>query len=153
MTFERTTDYALIRNIITDPKVWPWVGDETCSDPLQFEANEDPRIWYVLAKTEPGRLVGLFTLLPENSVCWELHVALLPESWGGLSHEAEEQFVPWVWAHTDCQRITGGVPTYNPHAKRCVDRMGLREFGFNLHSIRKYGKLWSRHMVGISRPE
>jgi RimJ/RimL family protein N-acetyltransferase len=154
IVYERTHNLELVRLVVTHQKIWPWVGDETFDyESSAYWPNDDPRIWYVTAAA-PGRLIGLFTLLPENSVCWQLHVALLPEHWGQrLTHDAEREFAAWVWENTPCKRIVGSVPAYNPHARRCVERMGLRPFGVNEKSIRKFGRIWDCTMVGISRPE
>ena len=147
MKFERTTDLELVRNILTHPKIYPLVGDDFAPPREQFVPNPDSRIWYV---TAPG---GLFTFLPESEVCWQGHVAFLPDYWGNPSHAAGMAILRWLWANTPCRRVIANIPTFNRLAIRYSNRvMGMKVFGVNEKSFLKYGHLWDQILLGISRP-
>jgi RimJ/RimL family protein N-acetyltransferase len=152
MTFERTQDLDLVRAILTDPAIWPHIGDDFAPRQEAFWPNSDERIFYAI--TFARHLVaGLFVFIPESPVCWEAHVAMLPEWWGKVAHQAGREIVPWVWANTTCERLIARVPETNPAAVLYGLRaMGLKKFGVNSKSFLKGGTLRDQILMGISRP-
>ena len=150
MTFTRTRDLELIRSIATHPKVWPTLGDDLVVDPEQWTPVLHDGIWYVLVE-EDGRVRGMFIFFPENSVCWQVHVCMLPEAWGASARAMKEVFV-WLWRQTPCLRITGSVPVWNAPAIHCALRAGMEPFGVNRHSSLKNARLHHQLLLGISRP-
>lgn len=151
MKFERTTDANLIRTIATHPRVWPMLGDDLVSDPAEWNPVLHDGIWYVLALAEDGNPCGMFIFFPENSVCWQVHICMLPEFWGGSARAMREVF-GWLWERTACLRITGSVPVWNASAIHCGLRAGMQPYGVNQHSSLKNGKLHHQLLLGISKP-
>ncbi len=152
MIFERTRDEQLIRAIATHPKVWPTLGDDLVSDPSKWNPVLHEGIWYVLAEEEGYRVpCGMFIFFPENSVCWQIHICMLPQFWGRAARAAKEVFV-WLWAHTSCLRITGSIPLWNESAIHCALRAGMKPFGVNQHSSLKGARLHHQLLLGISKP-
>ena len=151
MTFTRTRDLELIRSIATHPKVWPTLGDDLVADPEQWTPVLHDGIWYVLVE-EDGRVRGMFIFFPENSVCWQVHVCMLPEAWGTAGRAAREVFV-WLWRQTSCRRIAASIPVWNAPAIHCALRAGMEPFGVNRHSSLKNARLHHQLLLGISRPE
>lgn len=87
MKFERTHDMQLVKEIISTPEIYRWAADDGCPPREQFEPVDSEAIWYVLASSgakcaasapsagpvQPGRLLGMFAFIPENSFCWDVH--------------------------------------------------------------------------------
>lgn len=152
MTFERTKDLGLVRSILTDPGVWPYIGDDFTPDRKAFAVNGDERIWYVLA-IDGCKVAGLFMFVPESPVCWQAHVAMVRGVKPSITHQAGREIVAWIWANTSCLRIIASVPASNRAAIRFGLRaMGLKAYGRNRASFMKHGKLWDQVLMGTSRP-
>jgi RimJ/RimL family protein N-acetyltransferase len=149
MTFERTKDYALVRQIMVHPKIWPHISDDLAPPASEFQPQRTDAIWYVLAVDE-CKVLGMFAFVPQNGVCWDVHTCLLPRAWGGPALDAARAVAPWIWANTDCRRIITTVPAYNRLALRLARAAGMREFGVNHRSYLKYGKLHDQVLLGLS---
>ena len=148
--FERTANLNIVRQVLTNESIWPHIGDDFAPPIREFRPNDDPRIWYVLV-IAGCRLAGLFMLVPESPVCWQIHVAMLPEARGQVAHQAGREIVPWIWAHTECRRIEAKVPQSNRAAVLYGLRaMGLRKFGVSEKSFLKHGRLWDQVLMGRS---
>jgi hypothetical protein len=158
MHFNRTTDYELVRRILTRRRMYEWMGDDYAPPVEQFQVNTDPRIWYVLASDE-WRAIGLFCFFPENEICWAAHVALLRGTHPRLTHRAGWEVVRWLWNNTPCLRLTAKVPACNRAAVRFgLGPMGLKLIGPTLEqsveplSFMKGGRLVDQILMGRSRP-
>jgi hypothetical protein len=152
MTFERTADYGLVRAILTLRDVYPHMTDDFAPKREDFEVNTDPRICYVLVEHRQA-LIGLFSFLPENQVCWAAHVAMRRGTSPALTHQAGREIVDWIWGNTCCLRLIASVPASNRAAVRFGLRaMGLKAYGRNKESFMKGGKLWDQVLMGRSKP-
>ena len=151
MIYQRTFDYALIRSILTLPCFYKFITDDFSVPVEQFQPAEHESIWYVLA-FEGDELRGLFAFEPENTICWKIHVCLLPRCWGAKGREALQGVFEWIWENTPCLRIVGHVPSYNRLALKLALECGMILYGLNYKSIMKYGKLHDQVLVGISKP-
>jgi RimJ/RimL family protein N-acetyltransferase len=151
ISFERTDDWALIKQIITDRRVYPHVSDDFSPTPEAYEPLQHESIWYILAKDD-GFILGLWILIPDNFVCWKIHTCLLPGAWGHLGQEAAALLPNWIWSHTKCLRIITDVPEYNRLALKFAKQAGMEEFGVNERSYMKKGELQNLIMLGISKP-
>lgn len=154
LRFERTHDLALVKQVLTHPKIWPHITDDGCGAPEDFEPVDHPGFWYVVV--ENGTLQGIFTFQKQNSVCWEVHTCLLPSAWGKLSKEAATGVREWVWqnANTDkdrCDRIVTSVPAYNRLAFRLAKASGMKEYGLNPKAFLRDGVLHDLILLGVSK--
>lgn len=152
LTFERTTDYRLIRAIITHPGLYRQMGDDSLPhDPERFEVNQHPGIWWILA-WDGHQLLGLFPVYPENAICWQIHVAMLPETTTAQKWRCARRIIPWIWEHTRCRRIVAHVPATNKKAIAFgTHGMKLQIFGRNQQSFLHNGKLDDVVLMGRSR--
>lgn len=154
MTFERSTDYALIRGIMTHPRIWNWIGDDDAPAREEWLPVEDERFWYVIVRCEPhNELLGLFLLLPLSRVRWEIHCCLLPNAWGERAREAAREVFRWMWTQSTARRIVATIPRCNPLAVRLAERAGMRRIGIDEQSFLKYGKLQDQILLGVSPEE
>ena len=152
MTFERTTDYGLIKWIITHPAIWTDVSDDFSPAAEKWEPSQSELVRYVLVR-DGEDLLGLFMLVPENEICWKVHTGLLPIARGSRAKQAAEQGIQWVWANTPCLRLITDVPKYNRQASLFARWAGMTEFGVNPKSYMKNGELQDVTMLGISKEE
>lgn len=152
LTFERTSDFDLVRSIMTHPRVYPHITDDGCPPVEEFHPSEDRMLWYILVRNA-GKPVGLWLFVPTNAVCWEVHTCLLPEAWGDVGREAAKRMAEWIWQYTACRRIITNVPECNRLALRFAKAAGMLEFGRNEASFLKNGRLHAQIMLGLTKEE
>lgn len=152
MTFERCRDYGLIRSIMTHPRVYQHISDDGSPDVAEFQPVESEALWYVVVR-DGEKVLGLWLLVPQNSICWEIHTCLLPEAYGQTGRRAAVEMAEWIWANTPCRRLITTVPVSNLLAHRFAVRSGMREFGRNPASFLKNGALHDQILLGMSKPE
>jgi len=152
ITFERTHNYALVRTVMTHPRIWPHISDDGSPAASDYRAPEGEHIWYVLAR-DAGELLGLWVFHPQNAVCWEVHTCVLPRAWGDVGLEAARLLPAWMWEHTPCRRIVTNIPATNRLALHFAINAGMHSFGVNSASYLKDGQLWDQVCLGISPPE
>ena len=150
MTFERTTDAELIKKIFLHPKIWPYVGDDYAPDPKNWEPPINDNVIYILVK-DGSEDLGLVIFHPENAVCWESHICMLPIAYGEKTKLAVLGSLRWMWDNTKCQRIIGRIPVFNTLAIACAINTGFTKFGLNPASFMKDGKLHDMVLVGVSK--
>jgi RimJ/RimL family protein N-acetyltransferase len=151
MTFERTRDLGLVRAILTDPTLYPYLTDDFSGPREEFRANDHPAIWYVLALADDGELLGLFSFCPENQICWSGHVAFFRGITPAVTRYVGEQIVKWLWENTCCLRLIASIPACNRAAVKFARGMGLKAYGRNKASFMKGGKLWDQVLMGRSK--
>lgn len=129
-TFERTFDYALVRWIITHPKVYRTSLLADCYPRREdWTPVESQSIWYVIA-LDAGGALGVFVFVPQSEICCEAHLAMLPRAWGA-SVNYSLRCIDWLRATTKWRRLTALIPAYNRLAIRLV-----KHTGFELLAIR-----------------
>jgi hypothetical protein len=148
--FERTTDYALVRAILTHPAIYPHITDDGCPAADQFQVLEHPSIWYVLVR-DGAEVLGLWMFAPQGAACWEVHTCLLPCAYGDRAKQASRAMAEWIFTHTPCQRIVTTVPAYNRLALRFAERAGMTRFGTNERSYLKGNTLHNQILLGLSK--
>lgn len=152
MTFERTFDYELVRRIITHPKVYRWMVSDDAVAPEEYRTVEDESVVYLLCK-EAKEILGLFLLIPQTSVCVQVHVCLLPWARNERAVECYREGLRWTWANTNFVKVIGFTPKYNFAACRVASEAGLERVGVITQSLKKFGKLQDQIVFAISKPE
>jgi RimJ/RimL family protein N-acetyltransferase len=148
---ERSTDYALIRAIMSHPSVYSHLVDDFSPAAAEFRPIESDLIWYLVA-WDGNQLLGLWMLHPHNGICWEIHTALLPHAWGDRARRAANAALAWIWTNTPCRRIVTNVPAENRLAYHFALAAGLEVYGTNEASFLRHGRLQDQICLGISRP-
>ena len=149
MTFEQSTDWPLIKSIVTHPRIWPWVTDDFSGPPEAWEPIANPNVAYVIAR-DGDEVLGLWFLHPHSKVCWEIHTCLLPTCGSRRALEAGRQMIAFVWANTPCRRLITNVPAFNRHAARFAEKAGMQQFGRNPRSFMRAGQLIDQVLYGVS---
>ena len=147
-SFEITTDYALVKTIVTHPKIYPRISDDGSPTPELWEPH--PGCTYLLVR-DNEMAVGVFAFVPHNVICVEIHTCLLPLVWGPKAAEIAPKMLTWVWKNTSWERIITNVPDNNRAALRFSKLAGLVEYGYNPNSFKKSGKLYGQTLLGVSR--
>jgi RimJ/RimL family protein N-acetyltransferase len=133
--------------IAFDARVWAASIDDGAPSPGDWRPGADPRIVYVVA-SDAGRPVATFTLLPQNSVTYEIHV---DRAFGPQAARAHREIFGWAFEHTPARRIVASIPADNPIAIRAARRAGMEQYGVNLASFLRRGVLQDQILFGVSK--
>jgi hypothetical protein len=155
MRFEFTTDYGLVRSIMTNPRIYHAITDDFSPKRENFLPLTLEGIYYLLVWTEEGILLGLFMLVQHSPVMWEAHTCLLPAAWGharGIA-KAAARFIWNSKAGHQVQRLITAVPEPNRLALHLALDAGWEEYGRNKRCILRGGVLQDEILLGLSRPE
>lgn len=175
MTFARTRDFSEVARVLAHPTQYRMASDDATPPARDFRPNEDERIVYVAVRGECNEVLGIFTLIPQNAVCYEIHAALLPAAWGSTegnrrraalspdksgdaatpmasSREALRGAVAWAWKETPARRIVAAVPHYNRLALKLAFESGFIAYGRNRAAFLRAGTLHDLVLLGVSRP-
>ena len=139
-----------MRAILTQPCVYDWIGDDYTPPAEEFRVNAHPDIWYLAVHSETA-LVGMFSLFPQNRVCWELHVVMLPWASTREKWQAARSLPSYLAEHTECRRLTAAVPASNwPAIVYGTHGVGMRYVGRQTAAVMKGGKLQDMVLLGLS---
>ncbi len=150
ITFERSFDYDALRTIVTHPMIYDHISDDGSPDVEDFELIKSQLAWYVMT-WDDDELLGCFTFIPQNAVCFEVHTCLLPSAWGDRAAEAAAGVVQWMFANSPALRIVTNVPEDNRLALRFAKAAGLAMYGVNTDSYLKRGVLMNQILLGVSK--
>lgn len=140
---------ALVRSIMTHPRVYPWISDDASPAREEFTPIDHDALWYVLV-WDSGELLGLFLFHPHSGACMEVHTCLLPVAYGKAAIAARECAV-WMWGQAAIARIVTRVPAYNRLALRLARQAGMTEWGRNPRAWRKNEFLYDEIWLGLSK--
>lgn len=149
MRIERTFDRDLIRAIITHPKIYPHVSDDSSAPADSFQPPMHDSIYYLMPID--NEVMGVFMMVPVNAITFEVHTCILPEYWGKKAAEAARLCAEWMFAHTPCRKIITHVPAYNRLAYRFARQAGMTEEGRIKDSFLKNGQVYDQHLLGLSK--
>lgn len=150
--FEPTKDYALVRRVLTHPKIWPHLADDFSGSPADFQPIDNLATIGYVAVWDGAELCGVFTFAYQNAICWEIHCALLPQAWGFRSKRIARELARWIWHSTACRRLVATIAESNEPALRFAMEAGFEVIGVNHASVQRGGTLEDRVLCGISRP-
>lgn len=133
-----TTDASLISSICNHKRVKKWIAD----DFSEFKFNDG---WLYL---EIDKL-GIIGVQPMNYICYQFHIALLPELWG-RGAEICAEVGRWIFNNTPCQKLVAIVPAYNRLAVKIAQRYMVKE-GILRSSISRGYVLHDQLIFGINK--
>lgn len=141
-----TNDYDFICAVTKHEKIWPWVSD----DNTDFDTYYPSDIAAYLMIEDDGERVGYFALRCVNSVCYEGHIAVLPEAWGRSIHYMREG-IEWIFNNTLCQKLIVLIPEKNKSVMALTIKSGLKKEGIIKQSFLHGGVLHDQLLFGISK--
>jgi hypothetical protein len=149
MNFQRTTDYTLVREILTTPDVYEHMADDYTVPREAFAVNVHPEIRYVVVR-DRGVIVGLFSFIPRNVHCWELHACMLPGATAREKWKAARELEPWLAERTECKRLVAEVPRTNaPAIYYGTHGIGMRYVGTHPKAFMRFGSLQDLIILGM----
>ena len=144
MTIERSFDYALVREIVTHPKIYRRsLLSDSAPAREEWRAVEGERFWYIVPRLE-GRPLGVIGFDSFDPECWIAHIAMLPEAWGARATEACLRTINWLAEHSPCKRFEAYAPVYNPLVAHLTWRIGMTRTGTKRASIARGGQLYDQ---------
>lgn len=144
---EPTNNMDTVKMVITHPQIYPYVTDDGSPPVEEYEPSANAAHLLVWCGSD---LLGLFVLVPQNSVTVEVHTCLMPIARGERAAAAAKELIRWVWSNTTFKRLVTNVPGYNRLALRFALAAGMTKYGTNTRSYMKNGVLWDQIMLGLS---
>lgn len=149
MRLERTTDMEIVKRIARDPRIWDQMADDYSGKPEDYEPPSDGAIYVLVKFGEMAR--GMFVLVPKSRIRYEIHTLLLPELSAWRKMDAAAMMREWVWANTQCERLTTEVPVSNTAALGFAIHAGMQQSGREPACFMKNGKLQDVIVLGMNR--
>ena len=151
----RTYDIVAIDEILTHPKIYPHISDDSSSPVDTFTSESlvaNPHVIFVAAR-KAGEFMGVFMFVKTNAVSYEVHSAVLPEFRGKLTPLMARGALKWMFDHTECLKVDTKVPSKNRLAKKLAEVAGMTYEGTQRMSFLKDGKLYDQLLYGITKEE
>jgi [ribosomal protein S5]-alanine N-acetyltransferase len=108
-----------------------------------LESPSDPRRSFVRATGDcpSGHLVGLCgAVIPRGAEEGEIWYLVDPESWGkGIATEAARQLLDFGFWELGLHRIWATCVPENPASARVLEKVGMRQQGFHVESLKIHG--------------
>lgn len=149
MRLERTQDAELIRGVVTHDSIWPHVSEDCASREAWEPIIHD--MVYELAIYDDAGFGGCFILIPESSICWQVHTCILPSHRGEKARQATRLCAEWMFSNTECQHIITKVPSYNRPAYKLAIDTGLKPIGLIECAWAKNGEFFDVHLLGVKK--
>lgn len=159
ITSVRTFDANILRQFYHNPDIW---GPTQCDGGLDAEDLDFDEILadessgahvFVISKID-GDVAALFMFAMENTRCYSIHSALLPEYWGhGFAPALGLAACYWIFDNTDCLKVITLVPDFNSGALEMAMSAGMLIEGVNRASFMKNGTLYDQTMLGFTKEE
>jgi hypothetical protein len=148
---ERTRDARLIKQLATDPRIFPYVTDDHHPNPNTWEPLMSELVVNLIARDSVGAF-GFAIFIPRSFSCYATHVGFLPRSYGRTARRAFERMIGWMWTRTQAARLTGEIAIENRRAIAFAKRAGFVEYGVNRKSFLRGGSLRDQVCLGLSKP-
>lgn len=149
MKIEYSTDYALVKAILSHPENWYYVSDDFCKSIHEFEPAQGKGFFYYLI-TEDDKPMGSLMLVQVSSVALELHAALLPEFRGDKSKEVLHELCECLKKDMpEAKRLRVFIPAWNTRAVSAAIKSGLDLLGTEPSGSVKDGKPYNLVMFGV----
>lgn len=144
MKIERTNDPRLVRSIICDPGVKPFIWEEG-EPPVLL--GEDI---YCLIASDGDAQMAVVLFVPMNGAAWSAHIAVLPV-FRGRGESIMKAAMAWMFQYTPCVKVCGEAPEFNARVLRLFEKCGMRMEGFSPMSFPWHGELHGRFLLGIEK--
>lgn len=96
-------------------------------------------------------LIGCFIIHPQNRICMDVHVQVLPEHRKRWAREFGKAVIEWTWENTSAQKLVAQIPFLYPNVMEFAREMGFEVEGVNTQSFRKKGKIWDQWYMGLNK--
>jgi len=155
----RTLDPDVLCLFYHNPDIWGPMQDDGGAEAKDIDfgliTESEASLDYVFVTTSvDGDLAALFMFKMENSRCYSIHSALLPQYWGkGVAPACGMSACMWMFEHTGCLKIITLVPDFNSPALAMAMDAGMVIEGINRSSFMKGGVLHDQTRLGFTKEE
>lgn len=147
ITIERTDDFALIKELLSHPKLWREISDDT-SVAIKDKWMPDPTWLYLLAKRD-DEIVGVVAFHALNGITVMSHIHILPKFWGERLDEVIPEVRKWLKLNTKVKKVVSTVPADCKQVLEAVKRYGFNMEGFSPKSIERKGHVVGQYLFGM----
>ena len=102
MIIERSYDYPLIKQIMTEPQIWQEICGNYGDKIEEFEPLVDDYIY--LIGYDKINIIGLF-IIHKTKACYKCHVQVIPERRKQYATEFGQESIRWVWNNSDISKL------------------------------------------------
>lgn len=148
MRLERTQNAELIAAIVTHPAIWPHVSEG--QSPEEWAPLLHETVYQLLIVDDDG-IGGCFILVPQSSICWEVHTCILPSHRGEKARQAAKLCVDWMFDNAPCMTITTRVPAYNRPAYKLARSAGFHDIGMVKSAWVHRGSVQDVHLLEATK--
>lgn len=150
MRIERTYDARYVRSVIGHPGIRPDVWELEEDPPVPMHES----IYYLVPSIErfqDGAVedvpVGIVAFMPVNSISWNPHIAIFPES-RGCGTEVLLHALAWMFKNTPCEKVVAYPPAFNTRMIRVFEKCGFFLEGRSPRSFKWRGEYHDRILMG-----
>lgn len=126
MIIERSYDYALIKQIMTEPQIWQEICGNYGDKIEEFEPVVDDYIY--LIGYDKLNIIGLF-IIHESEYGYQCHVQVVPERRKQYSTEFGEKVIDWTWNNTDINKLMALIPNKFKNVISFAEKQGFEIAG------------------------
>jgi hypothetical protein len=138
ITIEKSKNYKLIRDILTDPVIFKVCG--LGDDIKKFKVDKSYN--YLIVKQDKV-VIGCYRLLALTSTTLKCHIQILPKYWGipGLSDQCCVVAQNWIRENTKFNKCFTDVPVDCVHVHEMCKRINWKPCGLIREGCFYNGKL------------
>lgn len=149
ITIERTRDMTLVRALMTHPRLYEKMTDDTCPSRKTFKPIDHDHLHYLVPKCDE-RPMGSLLFNPATFYLYQIHIGILPEFWGQGIEKVVALALDYMKAHTQCLHVIAMIPDYNRHAHQLAIRCGFTIEGCLKASTRIKNRIFDQTILGIN---
>jgi RimJ/RimL family protein N-acetyltransferase len=151
INISETFDIDLIRSIVTDDDIYPYISDDLSPPPNNYTPQSGTGLHWLLVTDANDDICGLFFVHRCNAAMYECHTCLLKGHRGQKAVVSAIAAVKWVFENTPCEVIVTHVPAYNHPAYRLAQSAGFSPVGVIANGWLKNGELHNLNKLEITR--
>jgi RimJ/RimL family protein N-acetyltransferase len=159
LKIERTRDMGLVKQLASDPAIYPEIIDDSFSDKKncvwqpENAKNKYYLIPYLCEKEAPPCPLGVIAYYPINHILFEGHLFILPAFQHIMTAELGHMANKWMFQHSSCQSIIAFVPTSKPHVLKFVKKAGLKQVGILPASYASNGEIVDQYIFRLGKQD
>lgn len=151
MHFAFTEDLALVRWILTNPRSYAAMRNDSHPEPHEFVLEPIKGVRWVIGWVKELPVAAVMVLRERQTV--QLHFAMTPRVWG-VSYAVAHRFLNWFWRlHKGLRKIVVAIPSFNKHAIRLAHQCGFRGADVVQDHRTKNGEPFVQMVFSMQRPK
>jgi hypothetical protein len=123
---ERSYDYRLIKQIMTEPQIWQEICGIYGDKIEEFEPVAENYIY--LIGYDKINIIGLF-IIHDTKACYKCHVQVIPERRKEYAEEFGKKVIEWTWDNTDINKLMAFIPSKFKNVKSFAEMQGFKYAG------------------------